>query len=45
MMLVAGYLGEVGILGKTTSSVAGFAFFGLAFATLYTEYRLGRSSP
>lgn len=44
MMLVAGYLGEVGILGNMTSSVAGFVFFGLAFATLYTEYATTVSS-
>lgn len=37
-MLVMGYLQEIGMLSITTSTITGFAFFGLSFYKIYTRY-------
>jgi bacteriorhodopsin len=38
LMLVAGYLGEVGALDRVTATMVGFVFFWLAFQRLYERY-------
>lgn len=37
-MLIAGYLGEIGVVDRWTAVAAGFACFGVSFAVLWTEY-------
>lgn len=38
LMLLFGYLGEVGVLDLTSSILFGFVFFAMAFYTIYQEY-------
>lgn len=38
LMLLAGYLGEIGVLDRITATMVGFVFFWLSFQRLYERY-------
>lgn len=40
LMLIFGYLGEIGAIDMTSSLALGFVFFGLTFYTIYKHYAL-----
>tara|TARA_B110000971_G_scaffold181838_1_gene188772 strand:- start:272 stop:622 length:351 start_codon:yes stop_codon:yes gene_type:complete len=40
LMLLFGYLGEMGVMNNTKSVILGFIFFILSFEKIYTEYAI-----
>lgn len=44
LMLLFGYLGEIGAVDMTSSLVLGFIFFGITFYTIYKEYAIKSKS-
>jgi bacteriorhodopsin len=41
MMLLFGYLGEIGVIDMKYSLIFGFIFFGITFYTIYKNYAIG----